>query len=137
MVVRGAQLGMGNQVSDLFLGVEYGIDTFDCIAFTRQARNGGIYTATGRINITNAKFKDDFTPIDPDCACYTCKNYTRAYINHLFKANEMLAYTLASIHNEYFVVNLVDRIRESIIDGTFLDFKATYLEKYFGKPFTL
>ena len=130
-------LGMGNQVSDLFLGVEYGIDTFDCIAFTRQARNGGLYTATGRINITNAKFKDDFTPIDPECACYTCKNYTRAYINHLFKANEMLAYTLASIHNEYFVVNLVDRIRESIIDGSFLEFKKTYLANYFGKPFTL
>ena len=130
-------LGMGNQVSDLFLGVEYGIDTFDCIAFTRQARNGGLYTATGRINITNAKFKDDFTPIDPHCACYTCKNYTRAYINHLFKANEMLAYTLASIHNEYFVVNLVDRIRESIIDGSFLEFKKTYLATYFGKPFKL
>ena len=130
-------LGMGNQVSDLFLGVEYGIDTFDCIAFTRQARNGGLYTSTGRINITNAKFKEDFIPIDIDCECYTCKNYTRAYINHLFKANEMLAYTLASIHNEFFVVHLVDTIRESIIDGTFLEFKAEYLEKYFGKPFTL
>jgi queuine tRNA-ribosyltransferase len=130
-------LGMGNQVSDLFLGVEYGIDTFDCIAFTRQARNGGIYTSTGRINITNAKFREDFTPIDPDCECYTCKNYTRAYINHLFRANEMLAYTLASIHNEYFVVHLVDTIRESIIDGTFLKYKETYLEKYFGKPFTI
>jgi queuine tRNA-ribosyltransferase len=128
---------MGNQVSDLFLGVEYGIDTFDCIAFTRQARNGGIYTSTGRINITNAKFREDFTPIDADCDCYTCKNYTRAYINHLFRANEMLAYTLASIHNEYFVVHLVDTIRESIIDGTFLKYKATYLENYFGKPFTI
>jgi len=130
-------LGMGNQVSDLFLGIEYGIDTFDCIAFTRQARNGGLYTATGRINITNAKFKEDFTPIDPDCKCYTCKNYTRAYINHLFKANEMLAYTLASIHNEYFVVHLVDTIRESIIDGTFLEYKNKYLQRYFGRSLSL
>lgn len=130
-------LGIGSQVSDLFLGVEYGVDTFDCIAFTRQARNGAIYTATGRINIKNAKFREDFTPLDPECSCYTCTNYTRAYLRHLFHADELLAATLASIHNEYFVVNLVDRIRESVIDGSFLRFKASYLTRYFGKPFTL
>ena len=130
-------LGMGSQISDLFLGVEYGIDTFDCIAFTRQARNGAIYTATGRMNIKNARFKEDFTSLDPDCSCYTCKNYTRAYLRHLFHADEMLGATLASIHNEHFVVDLVDRIRESVIDESFLEFKASYLERYFGKPFTL
>jgi queuine tRNA-ribosyltransferase len=130
-------LGIGSAVSDLFLGVEYGIDTFDCIAFTRQARNGGLYTQSGRINIKNATFQTDFTPIDAECTCYTCKNYTRAYINHLFRANEMLGFTLASIHNEYFVVNLVDRIRQSILDNTFLQFKAQYLQQYFGKPFEI
>ncbi|MDQ5886397.1 MAG: queuine tRNA-ribosyltransferase [Patescibacteria group bacterium] len=123
-------LGIGNQVTDLFLGVEYGIDTFDCVAFTRQARNGGIYTSSGRINIKNAKYQKDFNPIDQSCDCYTCKNYTMAYINHLFRAQEMLAFTLASIHNEYFAVNLVDRIRKSIIDGNFLDFKSQYLSQY-------
>lgn len=125
-------LGMGNQVTDLFLGVEYGIDTFDCIAFTRQARNGSIYTSTGRINIRNTKFKTDFTPIDDTCECYTCRNFTKAYINHLQRADEMLGLTLASIHNEYFAVNLVDRIRESVIDGSFLQFKKDYLERYSG-----
>ena len=123
-------LGMGNQVTDLFLGVEYGIDTFDCVAFTRQARNGALYTRTGRINIKNAKYQRDFTPIDGMCKCYTCQNYTKAYINHLFRANEMLAFTLSSIHNEYFAVNLVDRIRESIINDEFLPFKDEYLRTY-------
>jgi queuine tRNA-ribosyltransferase len=130
-------LGIGSAVSDLFLGVEYGIDTFDCIAFTRQARNGSLYTSTGRINIKNAMFKSDFNPIDNTCKCYTCTNFTRAYVSHLFRADEMLGYTLASIHNEYFVVQLVDRIRQSVIDGSFLNFKANYLAQYFGKPFTL
>lgn len=123
-------LGMGNQINDLFLGVEYGIDTFDCIAFTRQARNGGIYTADGRINIRNAAFQRDFTALDPACTCYTCANYTRAYINHLFRADEILGATLASIHNEYFAVNLVDRIRESIKDGSFFKLKETVLSRF-------
>lgn len=123
-------LGMGSAVSDLFLGVEYGIDTFDCIAFTRQARNGSIYTAAGKLNIKNAQFKQDFTSLDADCECYTCTNYTRAYIHHLLRAEEILGLTLASIHNEFFVVNLVDRIRASVIDGTFLTFKDEYLARF-------
>jgi queuine tRNA-ribosyltransferase len=123
-------LGIGSAVEDLFLGVEYGADTFDCVAFTRQARNGNIYTASGRINIRNAQYKADFASLDADCRCYTCQNYTKAYIHHLFRADEMLAATLASFHNEYFAVQLVDRIRESIIDGTFQRFKQTYLEKF-------
>lgn len=125
-------LGMGSAISDLFLGVEYGIDTFDCIAFTRQARNGSIYTKTGKLNIKNAQFKTDFTPLDADCKCYTCANFTRAYVHHLLKAEEILGLTLASIHNEYFVVNLVDQIRATVIDGSFVDFKQTYLAT-FGK----
>lgn len=126
-------LGMGAQPADLFLGVEYGIDTFDCVAPTRQARNGALFTYSGRINISNAKFKEDFTPIDADCGCYTCQNYTRAYVNHLFRADEMLAATLASIHNEFFVINTVDKIRESLENGNFFEYKKVFLEKYYGK----
>ncbi len=124
-------LGMGAQPADLFLGVEYGIDTFDCVAPTRQARNGALYTYNGRINIKNAKFSRDFTPVDRECDCYTCRNFTRAYLNHLFKADEMLGAVLGSIHNERFVVSTVDRIRESIINQTFFDFKRSFLDRYY------
>ena len=123
-------LGMGNQIRDLFLGVEFGIDTFDCIAFTRQARNGNIYTKKGRINITNQRYKDCFKPIEEDCLCYTCKNHKAAYINHLFKAKEILGLTLASIHNEYFAINMVDKIRQSILDNTYHELKKNTLRNY-------
>lgn len=126
-------LGMGSQPADLFLGVEYGIDTFDCVAPTRQARNAALYSYDGRINIKNASFQRDFTPIDSDCDCYTCRNYTRAYINHLFRADEMLGATLASIHNERFVVRTVDSIRESIKDSTFFELKKQFLSRYYAK----
>ena len=125
-------LGMGSQPADLFLGVEYGVDTFDCVAPTRQARNGALYTLDGRINITNAKFKTDFTPIDTECDCYTCDHYTKAYINHLFRSDEILGATLASIHNERFVVRTVDQIRESIKQDKFFDLKKTFLRRYYG-----
>lgn len=123
-------LGIGSAVSDLFLGVEYGVDSFDCIAFTRQARNGSIYTRKGRLNIKNAQFKSDFSTLDQDCACYTCKNYTKAYLHHLFKAEEILGLTLASLHNEFFAVNLVDKIRESILDESFQRFKQEFLREF-------
>ena len=126
-------LGMGAQPADLFLGVEYGIDTFDCVAPTRQARNAALFTYSGRMNIKNAQFKEDFTPIDTDCECYTCRNYTRAYLNHLFRADEILASTLASIHNEFFVINAVDKIRESLENGTFFEYKKDFLTKYYGE----
>lgn len=125
-------LGMGAQPADLFLGVEYGIDTFDCVAPTRQARNGALFTYDGRINIKNSKFKNDFNPIDKECDCYTCKNYSRAYIHHLMKANEILGLTLASIHNERFVVQTVDKIRESIQNCSFFDYKKSFLVRYYG-----
>ena len=125
-------LGMGSQPADLFLGVEYGVDTFDCVAPTRQARNGALYTLDGRINIGNARFREDFTPIDNECDCYTCRHFTRAYINHLFKSDEILGATLASIHNERFVVRTVDHIRASLIDGTFYDLKRQFLGRYYG-----
>ena len=126
-------LGMGSQPADLFLGVQYGVDTFDCVAPTRQARNGALFTYDGRINIKNNRFQKDFLPIDTDCNCYTCKNYTRAYINHLFRSDEILGLTLASIHNEYFVVRTVDNIRDSIKNGTFFEYKKLFLERYYGE----
>jgi queuine tRNA-ribosyltransferase len=125
-------LGMGAQPADLFLGVQYGIDTFDCVAPTRQARNGALYTYGGRINIKNSRYTSDFTPIDEGCDCYTCQNYTKAYISHLFKSNEVLGLTLASIHNERFVVRTVDCIRESIEKDSFFEFKREFLERYYG-----
>jgi queuine tRNA-ribosyltransferase len=126
-------LGLGSQPADLFLGVQYGIDTFDCVAPTRQARNGALFTLDGRINIRNGGFKNDFDPIDKECDCYTCRNYTRAYVHHLFRSDEILGLTLASIHNERFVVRTVDNIRQSILDGNFFDYKKTFLTRYYGQ----
>ncbi|OGZ04753.1 MAG: tRNA guanosine(34) transglycosylase Tgt [Candidatus Lloydbacteria bacterium RIFCSPHIGHO2_01_FULL_41_20] len=125
-------LGIG-EPADLFGGVENGADLFDCVAPTRIARNGTLYTENGRINILNAKFIEDFTPIDETCECYTCKNYTRAYLSHLFRAKEMFAATLASIHNLYFIVNLMKRIRQSILDEKFFEFKEEFLASYYSK----
>ncbi len=124
-------LGMGAEPRDIFEGVKYGIDTFDCVAPTRQARNGALYTHAGRINIKNAKFKTDWQPIDDNCNCYTCSNFSRGYLHHLFKANEVLALTLASIHNEFFVVNLTKQIRQSLIDGCFDQLEADFLANYY------
>jgi len=122
-------LGIG-EPADLFGGIENGADLFDCVAPTRIARNGTLYTTKGKINILNAKFRDDFTPVENGCECYACKNYTRAYLAHLFRAKEMFGGTLASIHNLYFLVNLVKKIRQSIIDGNFQEFKKEFLDKY-------
>lgn len=120
-------LGIGEPI-DIVLGIENGADTFDCVAPTRIARNGSVYTSTGRINILNSGFQEDFGPLDKDCGCYTCKNYTRAYVAHLFRAKEMLAATLASIHNLYYLVDLTKRARKAIIDGTYDEFKAGFLK---------
>ncbi len=125
-------LGIG-EPHDLFGGVENGADLFDCVAPTRMARNGTIHTKAGRINILNAKYVDDFLPIEKDCECYTCQNYTRAYVSHLFRAKEMFAGTLASIHNLHFIVKLVDNIRQSILDESFFEFKKEFLDKYYKK----
>ena len=121
-------LGIG-EVLDIFAGVENGIDTFDCVAPTREARNGTLQTKLGKINIANAKYKNDFKPIEKDCDCYTCQSFSRAYLAHLFRANEMLAGTLASIHNLRFFVRLTEDIRKSIIKGNYFEFKKTFLKK--------
>lgn len=123
-------LGIGEPI-DLFGGIENGIDTFDCVTPTRIARNGALYTRDGRINMLNSKYISDFGKIDAECGCYTCSNYTNAYLSHLFRAKEMLAATLASIHNLYFIVNLVKDIRKSMLEGKFDEFKKSFLERYY------
>jgi len=122
-------LGIGAP-EDLFVGVENGIDTFDCVLASRIARTSAVYTMTGRFNVSNAPYVRDFNPIDDECDCYTCANYTRAYLCHLFRGKEMVAATLATIHNERFVVRLVDRMRQAIIDGDFKEMKDEFLGRY-------
>ncbi|MFZ2484493.1 MAG: tRNA guanosine(34) transglycosylase Tgt, partial [Minisyncoccia bacterium] len=122
-------LGIG-EPEDLFMGVENGVDLFDCVAPTRNGRGGTLYTAKGKINIRNAEFREDAGPLDPDCECEVCKNYSRAYLCHLYRAHEMLGGTLGSMHNLYFIINLVKSMRSSILDGTFLEFKKKFLKKY-------
>jgi queuine tRNA-ribosyltransferase len=122
-------LGIG-EPEDIFMGIENGVDMFDCVMPTRNARNGSLYTSRGKVNINNAKFREDFSPVMVDCGCYTCKNYTSAYLHHLFHGKEMLAGTLASIHNLYFIINLVKQIRQSILDGKFTEFRDDFLGKY-------
>lgn len=121
-----------SEPDDLFAAVEAGADTFDCVSPSRVARNAAVYSADGRYNITGSRYRRDFTPIDAECDCYTCAHYTRAYIHHLFKAKEMLASTLCTIHNERFVIRLVDRIRASIVAGDFDDLRADVLGRYYG-----
>ncbi len=122
-------LGIGEPL-DLFNAVEAGCDLFDCIAPTRMARHGTLHTANGRLNIKNARFVDDFTVLDEGCTCYTCTHHTRAYLAHLFRADEIASATLASIHNLHFILRLVEKIRESILNDTFFEYKKEFLEKY-------
>ena len=124
-------LGIG-EPNDLFEGVENGADTFDCVAPSRNARNSAAYSKFGRYNISNNKYQRDFSSIDQGCTCYTCTNYTKAYVQHLFRAKEMLASTLLTIHNLHFTVKLVDDIRESIKTGDFFEFKKDFIGRYYA-----
>jgi queuine tRNA-ribosyltransferase len=121
-----------SEPDDLFAAVAAGADTFDCVSPSRVARNAAVYSADGRYNITGARYKRDFTPIDAECDCYTCANYTRAYLRHLFKAKELLASTLCTIHNERFVIRLVDQIRAAIVAGDFSELRAQVLGRYYS-----
>ena len=121
-----------SEPDDLFNAVAAGADTFDCVSPSRVARNASIYSATGRYNITGARYKRDFTPLDAECDCYSCAHYTRAYIRHLFKAKEMLASTLCTIHNERFIIRLVDSIRDSITAGEFDELREHVLGRYYS-----
>ncbi|WP_427869116.1 tRNA guanosine(34) transglycosylase Tgt [Leucobacter luti] len=124
-----------SEPDDLFAGVAAGCDTFDCVAPSRQARGGTLYSSTGRINAKAATQRRRFEPIDAECDCYTCTNTTAAYLHHLFKAKEMLASTLATIHNERYIVRLVERIRQSILDDTFLELRDEVLGRVYGTEF--
>ena len=127
-------LGIG-EPDDLFTGVENGVDSFDCVAPSRQARTSAVFTQDGRINLTNAKYQRQFSPIDDNCDCYTCSHYTAAYLAHLFRSKEMVAGTLATIHNERFIVRLVDQMRESLRVGDFFEFKREFLGRFYsGNP---
>ena len=125
-------LGIG-EPDDLFVGVENGADTFDCVAPSRQARTSSVFTKNGRLNVSNAPHKREFIPIEDDCTCYTCRNFTRAYLCHLFRSKEMVASTLATIHNQHFIVGLVDKMRQTIISGDFFKFKKEFMGRYYGK----
>ena len=120
-----------SEPDDIFIGIENGADTFDCVSPARIGRNGSLYTYDGRFSITNSRYKNDFSKVVDDCNCYTCTGYTKAYLHHLFKAKERLSSTLATIHNVYFIVKLVDDIRQSIIDGRFYEFKEDWLRRYY------
>ena len=122
-------LGIG-EPEDLFVGVEQGVDTFDCVSPSRVARNSAVYTRQGRFNLNAAVHRRSFFPIDEHCTCYTCTHYTRAYLHHLFRAKEMLSATLATIHNEHFIVGLVARIRAAILAGEYWEFRDEFLGGY-------
>ena len=122
-------MGVGEPV-DILEGVARGIDMFDCVLPTRIARHGNAFTKDGKINLKNAKFKEDYTNLQSDCDCYTCKHYTKAYIRHLLMCDEMLAGTLLSIHNIRFLIKLTEDIRESIKNDNFLKFKESFIKRY-------
>jgi queuine tRNA-ribosyltransferase len=121
-------MGVGTP-EDLVEGVDRGIDMFDCVMPTRNARNGTFFTSFGKVVIRNAKYERDPLPIDPDCACSTCRNFTRAYLRHLFNANEVLALRLGTVHNVFFYLELMRNVRKSIVEGRFRDFKREFLAK--------
>lgn len=122
-------LGIGEPL-DLFDGIEYGADTFDCVSPTRLGRTGTLYTKRGKINIINSKYIRDFSPIEEDCDCYTCQNFTKAYVAHLFRSKEMLGATLASIHNLHFILRLVENIRQAMLDDRFTAYKEEFMRLY-------
>lgn len=122
-------LGIG-EPEDIFMAIENGCDTFDCVLPTRNGRTGTIFTSRGKINIGNSKYREDFSGLDDDYICPSLKNYTKAYLSHLFHAKEMMGPIIASQHNLYFLIELTKRIRKSIIDGNYEEFKNSFLNKY-------
>ena len=121
-------MGVGRP-ENILESIERGIDMFDCAMPTRNARHSVLFTSEGVLTLTNAKFKEDFEKVDQNCDCYTCKNYSRAYLRHLFNAGELLALELASIHNLHFYISLVSEARKRIIDGSFKEWKNKTIEK--------
>lgn len=124
-----------SEPDDFFVGIAAGADTFDCVAPSRGARGGTMYTWNGRVNAKSAGQRRKFDALDSECGCYTCQNYSAAYLHHLYKAKEMLASTLATIHNEHFHVTLVNRIRESMQNDTFVELREEVIGKFYGTEF--
>ena len=125
-------MGVGDPI-DILEGVERGVDMFDCVLPTRIARHGNAFTRDGKINIKNAKYKEDFAPIEEHCDCYTCKNFTKAYVRHLIVSNESLGGRLLSIHNIRFLIRLVEEIRTSIQNDNFSEYKEEFIKRYQNK----
>jgi queuine tRNA-ribosyltransferase len=121
-------MGVGTP-EDLIENIERGIDMFDCVMPTRNARNGTLFTSFGRINIKKAQFKEDESPLDSECECLTCKRYSRAYLNHLFRSREITYFRLASIHNLHYYLNLVKQAREAILEDRYDEFKKEFYKK--------
>ncbi|MEJ2373263.1 MAG: tRNA guanosine(34) transglycosylase Tgt [Sulfurimonas sp.] len=121
-------MGVGTP-EDLIENIERGIDMFDCVMPTRNARNGTLFTSFGKLNIKGAKYKEDEAPIDPECECITCKTYSRAYINHLFRSREIAYFRLATIHNLHYYLNLMREVRQAILEDRFVEFKAEFYAK--------
>ncbi|TET14132.1 MAG: tRNA guanosine(34) transglycosylase Tgt [Actinobacteria bacterium] len=124
-------MGLGDPVG-IVEAIGSGVDMFDCAMPTRISRNGSAFTSGGRINIKNKKYTCDFNPLDEKCSCYTCRNYTRSYIKHLFKSKEILSSVLLTIHNLYFIFNLVKQSRDAIMSGDFESFRLDFINKYKG-----
>jgi queuine tRNA-ribosyltransferase len=122
-------MGVGSPL-DFFDAVERGIDLFDCVLPTRVARNGQLWTSEGKLNLRNARFLDDGGPLDPQCRCETCRDYSRAYLAHLFRAEELLAYRLSSVHNVTYTLNLMERIRGSLADGSFASLREVVAAQF-------
>ena len=129
---RATCLGIG-EPDDLFAGVAAGADTFDCVMPSRVARNGAILSRDGRYNVVTAANRRAFEPLDPECSCYTCTNYTRAYLHHLSKSDEMAGHTLATIHNVHFLVDLVDQMRAALESGDFEALRVEFLGRYYAR----
>ena len=125
-------MGVGSP-DDLLEGVLRGIDIFDCVLPTRIARNGTAMTSQGKVVVRNASYAEDFTSLDPECDCYTCRNYTKAYLRHLIKCNEILGARLLTIHNLHFLLKLMENVRGAIKEDRLLDYKKDFFEKYYGK----
>lgn len=126
-------MGVGS-VDAILEGILRGVDMFDCVLATRIARHGTVMTATGRVIVRDASYSDDFRPLDPDCDCYVCKNYTRAYIRHLLKAGEILGYRLTTYHNLYYLINLVKGAREAILAQRYPEYMREVLLRRGEKP---
>jgi queuine tRNA-ribosyltransferase len=122
-------MGVGSP-QDIVNGVSRGIDIFDSALPTQVARKGALFTRQGRLNIRNARYRREDGPFDPGCGCYACRNFSAAYLHHLFRSRELLAYRLATIHNLYFMTDLMKTIRESILDGSFSSFRDDFLARY-------